>query len=245
MQFCCSLHWWLIATCSYSAVKPPTGCLGSPCTIRQRQIKFLRRNVYNCIQRLLIRRREIFYVSCFLVYDTRRYYITVVKVIWHKTASPPQTDDSVVFARWRQCIHMGGYIGATWRIWLNLCFLRPTRVHNPNCKSIGSAVSAQLTAESPYTLQWATLSPIIAPSRGGSWRHLIHDSLSRTEPTIQTASRSVQLFSHRWPQSVPILYNGTPLSPQNWPFPWGSGPHLSLGQPESSTQMASRSVQPF
>jgi len=27
----------------------------------------------------------------------------VVKVIWHKTASPPQTDGSIVFAKWRQC----------------------------------------------------------------------------------------------------------------------------------------------
>ena len=27
----------------------------------------------------------------------------VVKVIWHKAASPPQMDGSVVFARWRQC----------------------------------------------------------------------------------------------------------------------------------------------
>ena len=49
----------------------------------------------------------------------------VVKVIWQKTASPPQTD------RW---------------IRSNLCFLRPTRVHNPNSKSIGSAISTQLAA---------------------------------------------------------------------------------------------------
>ena len=26
-----------------------------------------------------------------------------VKVIWHKAASPPHTDHSIVFARWRQC----------------------------------------------------------------------------------------------------------------------------------------------
>jgi len=36
--------------------------------------------------------------------------------------------------------------------------LRPTRGHNPNVKSIGSVVSAQRTAKSPYTLQWAPLS---------------------------------------------------------------------------------------
>jgi len=67
---------------------------------------------------------------------------------------------------------MGGHTGATWRIRLNLCFLRSTRVHNPNGKLIGSAVSAQFMAESPFTLQWTTFSPRIAPSRGGSGLHL-------------------------------------------------------------------------
>ena len=43
------------------------------------------------------------------------------------------------------------------------------RVHNANGKSIGSAISAQLTAESPYTLQWTTLYPKIAPSHRGIW----------------------------------------------------------------------------
>jgi len=41
------------------------------------------------------------------------------------------------------------YGRAHWRHLANtieLCFLQPTRVHNPNVKSIGSAVSAQLTA---------------------------------------------------------------------------------------------------
>ena len=42
---------------------------------------------------------------------------------------------------------------------------------------------------------------------------------------------------------------GRPFPPQNCPFPWEDvDPHLthgSLGPPESSTQMASRSVQPF
>jgi len=26
---------------------------------------------------------------------------------------------SVIFSRWRKCAHMGGHIGATWRVWLN------------------------------------------------------------------------------------------------------------------------------
>jgi len=54
---------------------------------------------------------------------------------------------------------------------------------------------------------------------------------------------------HRRPQGVPILYNGTPLSHLKiTPSHGGSGPHLihgSLGPSESSTQRASRSVQPF
>jgi len=41
----------------------------------------------------------------------------------------------------------------------NIWFLGPTRVHIPNGVSIGSAVFAQLTAERPYTLQWATPFP--------------------------------------------------------------------------------------
>jgi len=109
----------------------------------------------------------------------------------------------------------GRHTGATWWIRLNLCFLQPTWVHNPNGKSIGSAVAAQLTAESPYTSQWLTFSPKMAPSRGDLDLHLIHNSLSQTKPTVQTASQSVQLFSYRWPQSVPILYNGQPFPPKS------------------------------
>jgi len=148
----------------------------------------------------------------------------VVKVIWHKAASPPHTDSSIVFARWSQCAIPRRHIGATWQIRLNLSFLRPTRVHNPNVKSlssatftqltaechrenwchltntselvhmgatwrirmnfcflwpilvhnpngksIGSAVFTQLTAESSYTSQWEPLSAKIAPSHGKIW----------------------------------------------------------------------------
>jgi len=53
---------------------------------------------------------------------------------------------------------------------------------------------------------------------------------------------------HSSPQSVPILYNGPPLPPENCPFPWRDldlQTHGSLGPAESLTQMASRSVQPF
>jgi len=77
----------------------------------------------------------------------------------------------------------------------NIWFLRPTQILNPNDISIGSPGFAQLT------------------------------------------------------QSVPILYNGPPFSPQNSNFPMGDlDPHLthgSLSPTEYSTQTASRSVQPF
>jgi len=35
------------------------------------------------------------------------------------------------------------YVGAIWRIRSKLCFLWPTRVHNPNSNSIGSTIFAQ------------------------------------------------------------------------------------------------------
>jgi len=74
--------------------------------------------------------------------------------------------------------------------------------------------------------------------------------LGPPESKFQTASRLVQLFflyssRHR----VAILDNGPPFSPLKLPLPTGrSGPHLihgSFGPPESSTQTASRSIQPF
>jgi len=77
------------------------------------------------------------------------------------------------------------------------------------------AIFAQIMAESPYTLQWAPLSSKIALSHGDL--NLTHDSFGPSEYTAQTASRSVQPFLHRWPQSVPILYNGTPLPPKSAP----------------------------
>ena len=108
-----------------------------------------------------------------------------VKVIWHKSASPPHTDGLIVFARWRQCAAP-----------LNACFLVPMRVKIPNDISIGSAVFAQLTAECPYTLQQAAPSPLkITSSHGGNPDpHLIHGFLGPREFLIQTACRSVEPF---------------------------------------------------
>jgi len=79
----------------------------------------------------------------------------------------------------------------TWQIRLNVCFLRPTCVHNPTGKSIGSAVFAQFTAEGPILYKNCTK---IANSHWGSGPHLTPDFLGPSEPTTQTASRSLQPF---------------------------------------------------
>jgi len=58
----------------------------------------------------------------------------------------------------------------------------PTRVHIPNDISIDSAVFAQLSAESPYTLQWAapSLSKLPLPM-GDVDSRLIHASTGQLE----------------------------------------------------------------
>jgi len=125
---------------------------------------------------------------------------------------------SIALARWRQCVLPWRHIRSTWRIRLNLCILRPTRVHNPNGKWISSAVFTQLTAESAYTLQSATLSTRIGPSHGESWPH---DALGPCENKTQTAvlyrfspfctdDRRVSLYFTKF----------RPFPPQNCPSPW-------------------------
>jgi len=56
-------------------------------------------------------------------------------------------------------------------------------------------------------------SPKIAPSRGGSGPLLIHDSLNQTEPTIQTASRSLAVFAQVTAES-PYTLQWAPHSPK-------------------------------
>jgi len=103
-----------------------------------------------------------------------------------------------------------------------------TRVHNPNSKSIGSAIFAQLTAECRRTCLGMSFPLIIAPSRTGSGLHLIHASLGPPESVTQTASRSVQPFLLSSRQSV-VEHVGACPSPQNCPFPWGTCIHLTRG----------------
>jgi len=145
---------------------------------------------------------------------------------------------------------------AMWAHWrhlantIKLCFLRPTGVHNPNGKSIGSAVSAQLMAESAYTLQWGDAFPQNCPFSWGGIGTPIYFMIPRGRPSPKSKLHHDRFsYFHIGDRSVPIPYNGTPLSPLKIaPSHGGSRPHVirgSLGPPESSTQMASRSVQPF
>ena len=109
-------------------------------------------------------------------------------------------------------------------IQLNFCFLWPTRVHNPNSKSICSAIFAQVSADRSHgthviLYNWHPFLPKLPLPMGNLKPHLTHDSLGPSKPTNQTASRSIQLFLHEWSQSVPILYNGMPLSPSKLSLP--------------------------
>ena len=95
------------------------------------------------------------------------------QVIWHKTASPPQMDGWIVFARWRQCALPGSHV-AHWHL--------------------ANSIELALPLAHPCPQPKATLSLKLPHLVGDLDPHLIHDSLGPSEPTTETASRSVQLF---------------------------------------------------
>jgi len=104
---------------------------------------------------------------------------------------------------------------AHWRHLANMIELVLPSVHpstQPKGKSISSAISAQLTAESPYTLQLATPFPQNCSFTWGDLEsHLTHDSLAHPRPLPKLHLNWFSRFCRL--QSVLILYNGTPLSP--------------------------------
>jgi len=164
----------------------------------------------------------------------------VVKVICHK--APRRVDGWFNVIRQVTATYppMRAHIGATWRIRLNLCILRPTRVHNPNGKWIGSAVFAQLTAQSAYTLQWAPLSTRIALSHGGSGPPMQHMMLSvHASPQPKW---HLDRFSRVCTDDRRVSLYGLPVLRSKLFLPiLASGPHVihgSLGPPDSGTQMA-------
>jgi len=127
-------------------------------------------------------------------------------------------------------------MGATWWIQLNLCFLWLTRVHSPNGKLIGSATSAQLTAESRAILYNRRPFPLkIAPSHGGSRPYLTDDSLDQSQPTIQTASRSGSAVFAQVTAECPYILQWASLS-QKMPLLLGGSGSASGGSgPASNT----------
>jgi len=104
-----------------------------------------------------------------------------------------------------------GHIGATWWIRLNLCFLSPTWVHNPNGKSIGSTIFAQPMAKCRQACPGMSFPLIIATSHWESGTHLIHASLSPPESITKMTSRLVQPLLHSLWQNAATLYKGPPL----------------------------------
>jgi len=123
--------------------------------------------------------------------------------------------------------------------------------HIANCIFIGSVVLHRLqqmvhilyNALPPYLVK-------IAPLHGDLDPHLTGGFLDTPYTAAQITSPAVQPFLHSSWQRV-ILYNGPTLAPSKLPLCTEDlefGPHLihgSLGPPKSTTQMASRLVQPL
>jgi len=182
---------------------------------------------------------------------------------------------SIVFTRWQQCALPCGHICATWGIWLNLCFLRPTQVHSRNGKSIGSDVSAQLTAESPWAIsrsQSKWHDDWLSSFHTGDCKVSLYFTMGAPFPPKLPLSMvgsgppsNTWFFGPIWahsPNGISIdsavfaqmsaecpYTMGRPIPPSKLPLPMGDlDPHLirgSQGPTKSSTQTASRSVQPF
>jgi len=144
----------------------------------------------------------------------------MAKVIWHKAASLPQMDGSIIFARFHPrdpCALPWGHIGATWQIWLNCASFSPPK---STTQTANQSVQPFLHSSWQIVVGHARACP--SPNNcGGSGPHVIHASLGPPESITQMAAPSVQPFLHRWAHSAPIRYNGSPLPPQNYPFPWG------------------------
>jgi len=80
-------------------------------------------------------------------------------------------------------------------IWTSWFIGTTHQVLSPNGILIGSAVSAQLTAVCPYTLQWAAPPPSkLSLLMRDLDPHLIHGFLGSPESSTQTASGLVQPF---------------------------------------------------
>jgi len=124
----------------------------------------------------------------------------------------------------------------------NTCFLGPIRRHpNPNPKRHLDRFYHFRTAHGIESLYFTTGRP--SPSHGWIWTSWFLGPTRVLNPNGIAIGSAVfaqltaeHLYTLKW----------AALPPENYPFPWGTGPHLihgSLGPPKSSTQTGSRSVQ--
>jgi len=101
----------------------------------------------------------------------------VVKVIWHNATLAPQTDGSVVFARWRQCA---------------------SHLAQSTSQTAGQSVQPFLHSSRqrvPILYNWPYLPPSILLLRKRDLDpYLIRTSLGPPNSASQTASQSVQPF---------------------------------------------------
>jgi len=146
---------------------------------------------------------------------------------------------------WCQCALPLGHVGATWRIQLDLCFLRPTRVHNPNGKSIGSTTFCTAHGRVSSVVPGHVLSPNNCPFAWGYGPHVIHAFLDPYSNPLP--KRHLDRFSRLCTvcQECRRSCRGMPFSLKIAPSHGGSVPHLirgSLGPPNSASQRASRSA---
>jgi len=115
--------------------------------------------------------------------------------------------------------------------WFNEGTLAPSGEYDWTCVSFGPLESTTQTANRsvqpflhssrqkvPMLYNGHPYSPELSLPMGDLDPHLTHDVLGLCEPTTQTTPRSVQLCLQRWPQSVPILYNGSHVSPSKLPL---------------------------
>jgi len=117
------------------------------------------------------------------------------------------------------------FVWTHWRHLANvieLCFLQPTRVHNPNDKLIGSAIFAQLTAECRRVHCRHLANTIEIVYIGAIWWIPLNSCFFRTTQVHNPNSRSAQLTAE-----CPYTLLYAPLFPK-LPLPMGElNPHLT------------------
>jgi len=118
----------------------------------------------------------------------------------------------------------------------------PPESTNSNEISIGSAIFAQLMPECRRACPGMSFALKIASSHGGSGLHLIHDSSPIQAHNPNGISIGSAVFAH-FTAECPYTLQWATLPPLK--IVPSHGTRGSLGPPKSSTQTASRSVQPF